>query len=134
MIKTITPALAMALVLAACSDSKPAEQVNQDMPATTPADTAAEYSESKTVLGMTMRQLRDADIVNADGLEIGEVERIVRDATGTVTKLLVEVEDSDPDYIVEIPLEGLTPKQNGDDWDLVTSMSRDDLMALPNKK
>ncbi|MEW4468311.1 hypothetical protein AB1K62_10810 [Parasphingorhabdus sp. JC815] len=65
-----------------------------------------------------MRQLCDADIVDIDGLEIGEVERIMRDASGTVTKLLVEVEDSNPDHIVEISLAGLTPTQNGDDWDL----------------
>ncbi len=130
----IATSIAMASALVACSDNSPPQQTNQDMSGTMTENAVADNTNEKLVLGLTMRQLRDADIVNAEGFEIGEVERIISDASGTVTNLLVEVEDSDPDHIVEISLDGLTAKQSGDDWDLVTTMSKEDLMALPGKK
>jgi sporulation protein YlmC with PRC-barrel domain len=87
--------------------------------------------EPQVALGLTERQLRDADIVAANGQELGEVEELVRGPNGAVTQLLIEVEDSNPDHYVHIPLDGLTRVQDGNDWDLRSNATRDQLMALP---
>lgn len=82
-------------------------------------------------LGLTERQLLDADIVDSAGVEIGEVEGIIREPDGSVGRLLVEVEDSNPDKYVHIPLDGLSAVRDGDDWDIRAPMTREDLMAMP---
>ena len=88
--------------------------------------------DAEAALGLTERQLLDADLRAADGSELGDVEAVLRNAAGEVDCLLVEVEDSDPDRFVEVPIDGLTPIQGGDDADLSTSMTRADIDALPD--
>lgn len=56
---------------------------------------------------------------------------MTEDADGKATDLLIEVEDSDPDRYVSIPIEGLEPVRPGNDTHLSSSMSRDDIAALP---
>jgi hypothetical protein len=87
---------------------------------------------AEAALGLTEAQLLDAELVTADGTDLGDVERVSRDASGAVTELLIEIEDSDPDRYVVIPIEGLTVRSAGDDADLQTSMSMQDLAALPD--
>ncbi len=57
--------------------------------------------------------------------------RLITDASGAVIALAVEVDGPDPDPIVRLPLDGLTPVMNGDDRDLQTSMTAEQLRALP---
>ncbi|MGB3378805.1 MAG: PRC-barrel domain containing protein, partial [Allopontixanthobacter sediminis] len=55
-----------------------------------------------------------------------------RDASGVVTGLLVEIEDSDPDRYVQVPLSGLSAKEGTlGDIDVQTSMTSQELAALP---
>lgn len=84
-------------------------------------------------LGLTERQLLDADLLTRDGTELGDVEQVRRNASGEVSTLLIEIEDSDPDRYVEVPLTGLTPTEGGifGDTDLQSDMTAQDLAALP---
>ena len=81
-------------------------------------------------LGLTEEQLLDADLVDANGNDLGDVEGLVRGADGTIERLLVEIDDTDPDRYVHVPIAGLEAVRDGDDWDLRTTMTREDLMAL----
>lgn len=85
-------------------------------------------------LGLTLYQLSDADLISADGVELGEVERIVRNDAGEIVGLIIEIEDSDPDRFVQIPLAGLVSVRTGneaDDWDLQGNMTREQLARMP---
>ena len=62
------------------------------------------------------------------------MEQVRRDSSGAVTALLVEIEDSNPDRYVELPVTGLSATEGGilQDTDLRTSMTAQDLAALPD--
>lgn len=92
----------------------------------------AAADDAEVALGMTERQLLDADLRAADGTELGDVELVQRDASGAVTGLVVEIEDSDPDRFVVVPIEGLTTRPDGDDRDVQTTMTAAELAALPD--
>lgn len=85
-------------------------------------------------LGLTERQLLDAELVSSDGTELGDVEQVRRDAGGAVTGLLVEVEDSEPDRYVELSLDGLTVTEGGvfSETNLQTEMTAQDLASMPD--
>ena len=83
-------------------------------------------------LGMTEAQLLDADLVTADGTDLGDVEGVRRNAEGAVEALVVELENTDPDRYVLVPIDGLSPVRNGDDVDIVTQMTAAQLAALPD--
>lgn len=93
---------------------------------------AVAAGDTVAALGLTERQLLDAELVTADGREIGDVEQVRRGANNAVEGFLVEVEDSNPDRYVMVPLEGLTVRTSGNDNDLRTTMTDDDLAALPS--
>jgi hypothetical protein len=76
-------------------------------------------------------QLLDADIVDGANAEIGDVEGVVRGANGQVERLPVEIEDSNPDRFVHLPIAQLTPVKHGNDTDLSTALTKAQLMALP---
>lgn len=87
-------------------------------------------------LGLTRLQIEDADLVDINGREIGEVERLVVDADGKVTHLIVEIDQNDPipDHIVQIPLTGLAAVPDPDDkgeFDIQTRQGVAELLALP---
>lgn len=87
-------------------------------------------------LGLTRHQLEDADLIDARGREIGEVERVVVGADGKVTGLIVEIDQRDPkpDHHVQISLVGLkaVPElRDPDDFNIQTDKSQVDLLALP---
>ncbi len=116
--------------LSACGSGDRSEQAAA--PGAANGTTAANNAgEAVAALGLTERQLRDAELVDATGNDIGDVEGVVRDASGAVTHLLVEVEDTSPDRHVQVPLTGLQPVPDGDDHDIRGSLTRDQLMALP---
>jgi hypothetical protein len=87
-------------------------------------------------LGLSRHQLEDADLINAQGREIGEVERVVIAADGQVSGLIVEIDQRDPkpDRHVQIPLTGLKavpePRDPGD-FNIQTDKSANELLALP---
>ena len=89
-------------------------------------------SERARDTGLSEAQLLDADLIGPNNVEIGEVQSLVRNASGAVEGLIVEVEDTNPDRYVQIPLTGLNVVQRGDDRDLSTTMTRDQLAALPD--
>ena len=76
----------------------------------------------------------DADLIAPDGTELGDVEQVRRDGAGAVTGLLIEIEDSEPDRYVEVPLDGLTVTEGGmlSDANLQTEMTAQDLAAMPD--
>jgi hypothetical protein len=113
--------------LTACSDAQGDDQREgqAEASATTQSGSAV------AALGLTEQQLLDADLIDASGTELGEVETVLRNAGGEVDHLIVEVEGPDPDRYVEVPITGLTTRVQGDDTDLVTTMTSADLGALP---
>lgn len=136
-IKATVTTIALAGLAACGSGEDAATEPAAEPMATAPMDQPpamdpmASNSAQVGALGMTEAQLLDADLVAADGMELGEIEQIRRDAAGAVTGLLVEVEDTNPDRYVLIPLDGLTTRAEGDDMDIQTKMSMQDLAALP---
>ena len=118
------------IALAACGEDRTSESA----PASgdgTQAVVQAGSDQPIAPLGLTSNQLDDAEILDQAGVEIADVERVVVDSSGQVTGLIVEVEDSDPDRFVTIPLDGLTKVEEGDDVDLRSSLTREALMAMP---
>lgn len=115
---------AIGLWLAACGSDQTASGPNGD--ASEPAG-----AETQIALGLTERQLLDADLVDASGNDLGDIEGVVREGGGEVTHLLVEIENTSPDRYVHVPIEGLEPFDNRGDRDVRTSMTRDQLLALP---
>ena len=116
-------------LLSACADDP--QEVAQDQMETTAEQAAVAAGPQVAALGLTELQLLDADVYGVAGAELGEVQQIVRNPAGEVTALLVEIEDSTPDRFVEVPLTGMTVMQRGDDADISTTMTRDQLMAMP---
>lgn len=92
---------------------------------------AAAAGPALAALGLTETQLLDADLVSADGTDLGDVQQVRRSAGGDVEGLLIEIENSDPDRYVMIPLGGLATRKKGDDIDLQTSLTADDLNKMP---
>lgn len=88
---------------------------------------------------LTAAQLEDADLLGANGREIGEVERVLLGADGKVRGFIVEIDQRDPtpDKHVEISLKGLkaVPDRNdAGEFDIQTDQTKDALLALPAAK
>ena len=139
---TLTPRIiamtGAALLLTACGDNgaapPPANDVaTQTSMGTTPGDanTMAALPVDAVAFGLTEAQLLDADFKEWRGSDLGVVEALERDTGGTVTHLIVEIEDTDPDRYVRVPVDGLERVADGDDWDIRGQYTRDQLMALP---
>ncbi len=132
--KMIFPvALGTAVFLAGCDT--PEEQAAdraEDRIEQSAEQSALESGDTPVAFGLTERQLLDAEVLAADGTELGDVEAVTKDAGGNATELLIEVEDSDPDRFVNVPVDGLEPVVRGDDTDLSSSMTMDDIAALPD--
>tara|TARA_R110000822_G_scaffold157625_4_gene297301 strand:- start:852 stop:1280 length:429 start_codon:yes stop_codon:yes gene_type:complete len=123
------------LALSACeSETERQADATEDRIEQQAAQSATAAGDEIAALGLTERQLLDADLVTRDGIELGDVEQVRRDSSGDVTALLVEVEDSEPDRYVEIPLAGLTVTQGTglSDADLQTGMTAQDVAAMPD--
>jgi hypothetical protein len=125
------PLLALALVACDSQAEKQADVTEDRIEQQADASAAASGAEV-AALGLTERQLLDADLVAADGTELGDIEQVRRDASSAVTGLLVEIEDSNPDRYVVVPLAGLTTRVSGNDTDVQTTMTAAQLGALPD--
>lgn len=133
--KTAFTSLAAACALIAACGETPAEQEAdrmEDQVEMEADQNAYAASNEEAALGMTEEELLDADLVTADGTDLGDIEAVRRDADGAVTGLVIELEDTDPDRWVEVPMDGLTTRPDGDDMDVQTGMSAEDLSALPD--
>lgn len=120
-----------ATMLAACSDKNEAAEDKLERAAETSATVAGPLS---AALGLTEAQLLDADLVGADGKDLGDVEQVLRDRDNKVDRLLVELDGIGPDRYVHVPITGLKPVVNGNDTDLATPLTKADLAALPEVK
>lgn len=124
-----------ALALAACdSEAEQRAELTEDRIEQQAEQSAATAGDQIAALGLTERQLLDAELVAPDGTELGDVEQVRRDVTGAVTGLLVEIEDSEPDRYVEVPLDGLSVTEGGvlSDTNLQTKMTAQELAAMPD--
>jgi hypothetical protein len=120
-----------AVLLAACSDANEAAEEKLERSAETSATVAGPVP---AALGLSEAQLLDADLVGQDGKELGDIAKVVRGADNKVERLLVEIDGSNPDRYVHVPITGLKTIVRGDDTDLQTTMSKSDLMSLPEIK
>jgi hypothetical protein len=128
--KTLIALACTATLLSACGGG--ANDAAEDRVEDAAEASAAAAGPVEAALGLTEAQLIDAELIGANDVELGDVQSVLRAADGTVDRLLVEIEDSDPDRFVEVPLAGLTPITRGDDTDLSTTMTAADLAALPD--
>lgn len=132
--------LALPLGLAACSDDPPAAPTGTEVttngavsapaPVLTP-QALPSASGPGTAFGLTTRQIEDADLVDAGGRDLGDIHRVETDASGNIDAVVIEIDDTDPDRFVRLPLERLTAVADGDEWDLRALTSRAELIALP---
>lgn len=126
----LAPVLLLALGACESRAERDAERVEDRMEQAAEASATAAGA-AIAALGLTEAQLLDADLVGLDGADLGDVEQLHRNEAGEVIALVVEVEGSDPDRWVLVPLHGLTVLVNGDDHKLQTGMSASDVAGLP---
>jgi hypothetical protein len=133
---TLAALSTLALGVAACQSEADKQADATEDALEQRADAGVAASDGAVVaLGMTERQLLDADLVAADGTELGEVEALSRSGdpvSGAVTGLIVELEDSNPDRYVPVPLAGLTTRRDGNDMDVQTGLTAAELAAMPD--
>lgn len=128
--KTQTLALVCsAALLAACGDR--VDEPDDRIEAVAEASAAA-AGRAPAALGLSEARLLEADLLDANRSELGSIEGVVRNADGEVDRLLVEIEDSNPDRFVEVPIKGLATVVAGNDTDVVTATTREQLAALPD--
>lgn len=120
-----------ATLLAACSDKNEAAEDKLERAAETGATVAGALP---AALGLSEAQLLDADIIDKDGKELGDVAQVVRGPDDKVDRLLVELDGIGPDRYVHVPITGLKVVVSGTDTDLATTMTKADLKALPEVK
>ena len=118
-------------LLSACNDRDEAAEDKLEKAAETSATVSGPIP---AALGLSEAQLLDADLVGADGKELGDAVQVLRGPDNKVDRLLVEVEDSNPDRYVHVPILGLKPVVRGNDTDVETSMTAAQLAALPDVK
>jgi len=120
---------ASAALLAACNDGNDAAEDKMEAAA---EQSAVAAGNAEAALGLTEAQLLDAELLGPDNVELGDVASVVRGANGEVEQLLIEIEDSNPDRFVRVPITDLSPVRRGDDTDLSTAMTAEQLSALPD--
>lgn len=131
MIRHALALLGTASLLGACADSNDAAEDKIEREAEASAATAGM---TVAALGLTEAQLLEADLRGPGGIELGDVTQVVRDKDGNVERLLIEVEDSNPDRYVHVPISGLSTIATGAKTDLSTTMTLAQIKALPEVK
>lgn len=117
-----------AALLAACDS---AEDRAEDKFEADAKASAIASGNTAAALGLTEAQLLNADLYGASKVELGDVARVLRNSQGEVDRLVVEIEDSNPDKYVEVPISGLTTIKRGGDIDLSSEMTLEQFSALP---
>lgn len=118
-----------AALLAACNS---AQERAEDQREDAAEASAAASGSAIAALGLTEAQLLEADLVDASNRELGDIEGVVRGSGGQVERLLVELEGATPARIVQVPVADLKPVKQGTDTDLSTTLTAEQLAALPS--
>lgn len=127
---------AAVLGLAAC-DNRTDDVVRASAPDMAPERVTQEEAKAATneaalALGMTRKALEDADIVNATGQDLGDVESLVLNSTGAVTHLVVDLEGpNDVEVLLPLAQVEAETRTDGRDPNLVTQLTAAELAALP---
>lgn len=93
---------------------------------------AAAAGPAVAALGLSEAQLLEADLFDAAGHELGDVEDLVRGNDGRVERLLIEIEDSNPDRYVQLPVAGIKTVTRGGETNLVANATKAQLAKLPD--
>lgn len=121
-----------AVLITACNRADSPSDIAEDKVEHDAEAAAAAAGPTPAALGLTEVQLLEADLVGGNGVELGDVKSLVRGPDGSVSQLLIEIEDSHPDKFVHVPVAGLQVVRKGNDTDLSTTMTREQLNALPS--
>ena len=132
------PLTAAALLLmgaAACSDREDdvvqAPAPGQPLAPVTETRADAATQQAALAFGMTRQQLEDADLVSPQRTDLGDVETLILDASGTVTHIVIELEGPG-DREVVVPVGQLSSiVLNDADPDLTTTLTAADLAGMP---
>ena len=128
--RSLIAVASFAALMAACSDQKKEPAPVVEPPAAAMPATAGLTTDEPVALGLTVAQLEDADLLAVNGSDLGDVERVDVDSAGKVTGLIVAPTGPGERW-VRLPLTGLTIKQDGDDHDVVTTLTWEEVKALP---
>ncbi len=135
MMRILLAAASAAALMAACSEAppKPAKtpEASPDAASAPTMTHTAAPAASATALGLTVKQLEDADLITPAGIDLGDVQKVDVDASGAITGLIIEPAGEGGPRWVRISLDGLTPRKEGDDYDLVSNMTLEQLKAMP---
>lgn len=129
MAKGFVTLLGSAALLAACNS---AQERAEDRREDAAEASAAASGTAIAAFGLTEAQLLDADVVDANNRELGEVEGVNRGSDGQVQHLKVRLENSNPSRVVQVPIANLQPVKPGSDTDLSTTLTAEQLAALPD--
>ncbi|QQQ18730.1 hypothetical protein JIP62_00835 [Brevundimonas vitis] len=132
------PLTALAVLIAgvaACSDRD--DDVVQapapGQPLAPVSETRADAATQQAALafGMTRKQLEDANLVSPQRTDLGDVETLILDASGSVTHIVIELEGPG-DREVVVPIGQLSSiVLNDADPDLTTTLTAGELAGLP---
>ena len=129
--KLLVCLVASTALLAGCS-KKDSDQTATPGADASVAAAATASAPAVAALGLTEQQLLDADVVNGVGVDFGDVEAVLRDASGAVDRVNVKLDKGGK--MVTLKTADLTTTQDGNDWDLVTKLTREEISALPAAK
>ena len=128
MTKLVVALACTTMLLSACDS--PQDKAEDKLEDTAKASAVASGG-AIAALGLTEMQLLKADLIGPGGIELGDIAGVLKGRDGTVDRLLVEIEDSNPDRYVAVPVDGLTTVKQGNDIDLSTTMTKAQIDALP---
>ena len=133
--KRMLAAAACAASVAGCNNNA-ATDAAPDQTAAATATPAAETATpaagwDRVALGLREAQLIGADLLAIDNVEVGEIKSLLAGPDGRVDRFLIELDDTDPDRFVEVPVQGLTVLTRGADIDIVSTMTAAQIAALP---
>lgn len=129
MAKVLMALFGSAALLVGCNSAQErAEDRREDAAEASAAASGAAIA----AFGLTEGQLLDTDVVDANNRELGEVEGVTRDSAGQVRHLTVRLENSNPSRVVQVPITALQPVKPGSDTDLSTTLTAEQLAALPD--
>ena len=126
----------MTLAAAACSGGED-EVVQTPAPGAAPVAVSEATAEAATqtaalAFGMTRQQLEDSDLMSLNNTDLGDVDTLVLDASGTLTHVIVELEAGDLKKQVPLSALGVGTQTDGSSVDLTTSLTAAQLSALPD--